>query len=202
MHATSIDRWASWIHSNLGELRCQILPENMTKRKRWMEAAGQGLFNFWAHIRLWGTRARGRTPLPAAARVASIAFGTNGTGPIKRSFTCPPLPAKLREKRKVHERVVYVQYVQQKSATTAICPRRRAGPAIKPAGGSRPRTTAVRDGAPASRSRPPTPSRYAASIMHALVCVVEAAATAPSFPLRVARARGAPAVDQPSGRWF
>jgi hypothetical protein len=141
----------------------------MTKRKRWMEAAGQGLFNFWAHIRLWGTRARGRTPLPAAARVASIAFGTNGTGPTKRSFTCPPLPAKLREKGKVHERVVYVQYVQQKSATTAICPRRRAGPAIKPAGGSRPRTTAVRDGAPAGRSRPPTPGRYAASCMRSFV---------------------------------
>lgn len=101
MHATSIDRWASWIHSNLGELRCQILPENMTKRKRWIEAAGQGLFNFWAHIRLWGTRARGRTPLPAAARVASIAFGTNGSGPTKRSFTSlPSSPCEIAGKRK------------------------------------------------------------------------------------------------------
>ena len=40
MHATSIDRWTSWIHSNLVTV-CQILPENMTKRKRSIEAAGQ-----------------------------------------------------------------------------------------------------------------------------------------------------------------
>jgi hypothetical protein len=136
-------------------------------------------------------------PLTAAARVASIAFGTNGTGPIKRSFT-----AKLREKGKVHERVVYVlQCVQQKSATTAICPRRRrAGPAIKPAGGSRPRTTAVRDDAPAGRSRPPTPSRYAdRSCMRSFVW--------PKRPRRhprsrcVARARGGPrpSISRPAG---
>lgn len=183
----------------------------MTKRKRWIEAAGQGLeLSFWAHIRLWGTRAPGRT-LPAGCRaraptylssrgIDSFRHQRHNRANTKRSFTCPPLPAELKEKkRKVHERTRCVRTVRP----TKICccvllytlGQRRGGsegPAIKPAGGSRPRTTtAVRDGA-CSRAQAAAahPLRYSLPLL--VVYVVEAAATAPSLPLRVAQA----------GRWW
>jgi hypothetical protein len=113
--------------------------------------------------------AAARAHLPTWARVASTAFGTNGTtGPTKRSFTCPPLPAELKEKKEksTNERAVYVQYVQPKSAA-AYCytpldrgaEDRRAPPSNRPAArGHAPPRPYVTVHAPARRPQPPTHS--------------------------------------------